>query len=1440
VRSELWFSWKRYSQRVSQSGTTTVGLGPKVEAYLQLFPVLRADTRHVLELAREEYKVRHLFGDRPEPGEYRHCFPSVVRTGREVECVLQTTQVHRARRTTLPGYEIVGQLGKGGRGVVFLARHKALKRLVAVKTIRADRDDTDMLARFRAEAEAVARLRHPNVVQVHTLEEHDGQLFLVLEYVEGGSLQRQLDGTPLTPILAASLVEHLAGALHAAHAAGVVHRDLKPGNVLLSAACGLAGPPEAGTPRPPAASQAAQSVGSPSREWPGTSAPAAASPVALAPGGSATAPAAASSRGAHATPLALYVPKVTDFGLARRLDQEGHTRTGAVMGTPSYMAPEQASGSKDVGPAADIWALGAILYELLTGRPPFKGAMPTETLDLVQTQEPVPPRRLNPGAPRDLEVICLKCLHKEPATRYSSASEFADDLARWRKGEPIRARPVGPLERTSKWVRRHPALTGLLAATSLFLVVAAGRWLAVLGRRAAEARRLAAEQEQRHARADAIVAEVRALHRSNEPEAPARIEALLEEHRDLREQAGQGDPARWRDRAIRLREEVAPWLLRARLRRGAEMPLPAGPEDGLPPVVAIAPQRRQVAVVYPGARHVHLLGPDGKSQGTLEVPADVAERARSREVQVRVSLSRTQTQTNVHARPSRLAFADEALEYQVDQELVRWRLPSGTPQRQRLPAHRRPHPLFDRWNARGEHFTATVLQGRTVVALRGWAKGARTVPAWWAEGGDPAAGGEQIEHVAFGPDGRSLFVLSNRHLAVLDAESGLEAERGRGREMVSCAGGVALVERGAGRLVFWNVSRPPAPLRTLRWREPAGCVNFAGAGEASLLASGGPDGVVRAWRGSQRLWSAGIAYLGQKRGRPSWRAAGLIPAGPFSRTFRTSGPSDRPSVRRALVEEAPAGPEPYPQWLFLPHRDSDLFVWKRRQTEEPAGRVVQALTVAFDGGDSRGEEHLLWLRWSDGRQLDSPPSREEVVEIQRDLLGIYGLLVWKGPEDLSVQQGLGGKRVGLEGTADFARADWPPATRGSVRWPARGRAVLALAGPRSELWDAATGRALTAFTPGHACLGFDGTDAWALTAGPDSKAVAVGPAKGGKAVHQGRLPEGFSGPRRGKWDLASDGRHLALVSQGVLQVWDLEKGIRALPVPRAGHVTGVAGVAQHAGAGLVASGGLDGVVLLWDRETGKLRHTILAQAAPLAALAFSANGRSLAAGGEEGVSLWSVAGQRRWARSLRTPVTCLTFDPRTPALLAGTRDGRVLSLDVETGKQTAEVRAPGNGGAVALALSPGGTRLAGGTAAGTVHLADAEGQHLASWPTHTGVAGLAFLGEELLATAGQSIQLWQLDGEPGQPAWSVEVAAPPVAALALNEETGELAVADQAGVQVYPLPDLHARLRKWRLGFADFLEEKWPRRARNTCRGRAWGTGGPGRRTCCCGAASRS
>ncbi len=327
-------------------------------------------------------------------------------------------------------YELLEEVGRGGMGVIFKARQVSLDRLVALKMILAGTyASEDAVERFKAEARAAANLEHPGIVPIYEIGELDGQHFFSMAFIDGGSLQQQLADGPLPPLVAARLVRQVADALDHAHAHGIIHRDIKPHNILLTA------------------------------EWGARS----------AEQGEA---ADLSLRGPHAEHL---IPKVSDFGLAKMTQQEsGRTASGETMGTPSYMPPEQAAGhSREVGPRSDVYSLGAVLYSLLTGRPPFQAASAMDTLRQVIEQEAVPLRQLNPVVPRDLETIALKCLQKEPARRYASARELADELGRFLDGQLILARPVGTLERAWRWGKRNRAIAIALVAVMLSLTTGA-------------------------------------------------------------------------------------------------------------------------------------------------------------------------------------------------------------------------------------------------------------------------------------------------------------------------------------------------------------------------------------------------------------------------------------------------------------------------------------------------------------------------------------------------------------------------------------------------------------------------------------------------------------------------------------------------------------------------------------------------------------------------------------------------------------------------------------------------------------------------------------------------------------------------------------------------------------------------------------------------------
>ncbi len=954
----------------------------------------------------------------------------------------------RPERAAMPGYELLGELGRGGMGVVYKARHVKLNRLVALKMIlNAGHAGEDDLARFRGEAEAVARLQHPNIVQIYEVSEHDGLPFFSLEYVPGGSLADNLDGTPLPAGRAARLVEAVARAVHAAHGQGIVHRDLKPANVLLA---------EDGT------------------------------------------------------------PKITDFGLAKKLDDaSGPTRSGAIMGTPSYMAPEQAAGKgKEIGPAADTYALGAILYELLAGRPPFKAATSLDTILQVISNDPVPPSELQSRVPRDLETVCLKCLQKEPARRYASAELLADDLARFLDGRPVLARPVSPAERAWRWCRRNPVVAGMTAAVALLLVLlAAGGSFAALGLR--EERNAALANLER---AEGAEGRLRGQLELTEKAERERTEKLWQSYLD-RARAG-----RFSQRQGRRFDSLAALALAARIRP--------------------SPQLRDEAIAclaLPDLRTAREC--DAWADGTIDLVFDPRlEKYARRAEDGSISVRRVEGDAEVRRLPGRgrfpghrawgLAFGPDgqrlAATFLPDNALEVWDLGRDAP----LYRHAGPafHPTF---SPDGKQVAAVFGYPNNQVGVIDLASGRlRKLP------GKPT----QNHVVAFHPGGRQLAVataVSGRPVVqVLDLETGKAiAELPHSETIFEVAwhpGGKLLAvpcQGEDGRIYLWDVARR-APQSVLEGG-PAVRIAFNRAG--NLMASSCWDKKLRLWdvRTGKQVFSVpgspvemrfsadDCLLVGEARGRTVrlWEVAG-------GREYRTL-------VRGPLLPGKPLYqlPAVSPDGRLLAVGMNDgVGLWGLARGEALAFLPLgYAACVAFEPGGALltcGPAGLQ--RWpvrpapaTPGALRVGPPQRLPVPASS------HNFAASRDGRVLAIAQ------LGTSLILDAGRPDRPLrigphqdmraiAVSPDGLWVATGSHE----GPGAQVWDARTGKLVKDLSVGRYCQ---------VRFSPDGKWLATG-AGGCRLWEVGSWKEG---PRVGDGPLAfsPDGKLLAVATEnGVIRL----------------------------------------------------------------------------------------------------------------------------------------------------------------------------------------------------------------------------------------------------------------------------------------------------------------
>src|SRR5262245_48924047 len=1063
-----------------------------IEELLRTHPHVQADTEAVLDLVYQEILLREELGERPELGEYLSRFPRLadpLREQFEVHDALRsgalfTSVASRTAGGTPPsdrppgpavmpaiaGYEVQRELGRGGMGVVYLARQQSPDRLVAVKTMLAGAPASPAEAeRFRREAEAIARLDHPHIVPVYEVGEWragDGGPpvpYFSMKYYPNGNLAQATEDSRGDPPAIARRVETIARAVHHAHQRGILHRDLKPANVFLDAA---------------------------------------------------------------------GQPHVADFGLAKHISaDDAASAVSAVVGTPSYMAPEQARGDRAVTTAGDVYGLGALLYEQLTGRPPFKGPTPLRTMLQVMEFSPVRPTVFNPRVPADLETICLKCLDKEPSRRYDSALALAEDLERWRAGQPIQARPATPWERAWSWARRHPVVTALalLSGLAVVLVVAtlavSNVWIA---------RSLASEQ-----RAHAELAETRGREQKL-----VYLESVTLAHRMW--QANQTE------RAGQLLDLCPPHLLRWEwhylnsLRRSERLTLGLG-----------APAR---GVAF---------SPDGRYLASADVGGAVklwdAETGRP----VRDLAGHETLALDLDFSPdgSRLATADA-------QKVIVWDVTTGQE------VYRRPGGTWVQFSPDGmclasaSNGAVMVWQAQTgqdcrvladlpkKVGCGAFSPDGRCLACGGLDGtvricdlatgavGEQRRCGRTVTSVAYSPDGGRLAVGHMAEVVITDAGTGKPLQKLPGA--VRFRAGLAFSRDGRwlafstaeATVKVWDLEAGEEGF-TFRGHqfEVAGVAALAFSPDGRQLASAGMEGVVKVWGLSPRLeWRPLV--------RPGWVVSGLAFSGDgrllgVARPQHSPQPEEMDDVR---IQDVVTGRD------VLRRPGCNAVAFGPDDRVVAVGRAEGAVTL-WDVATAAEVATLRAPGQDCCRLAFSPTGRHLATSNHAGKIFLWGL---DGGTLLREWEGHSGLVPALTFSPDGRQ--------------------LASAGPDGKvcLWDAATGSLVRQMRQPHRVL--------SLAFSPDGRLLATSglepvirlwDAATGEAV---RSLHGHTAPIEGLAFGPDGGRLVSGSADQTVRLWDVESGQEVLSLPGVrGHVSRVA--FSPDGSRIAAA---DPVVRIWE------------------------------------------------------------------------------------------------------------------------------------------------------------------------------------------------------------------------------------------------------------------
>jgi WD40 repeat protein/tRNA A-37 threonylcarbamoyl transferase component Bud32 len=1058
-------------------------------------------------------------------------------------------------------YELLERLGKGGMGVVYKARQPNLHRLVALKRILSGAHAScEELARFQTEATDLAHLRHPNIVHIYETGEDENCRYFAMEFVDGGSLARQLDGAPLPPRRAAELVQTLARAIHHAHEQGIVHRDLKPANVLLT----IDG-----------------------------------------------------------------VPKISDFGLAKCLGSEGgYTEPGAILGTPSYMAPEQAEGrNHEIGPVTDIYGLGAILYELLTGRPPFRGTSAPDTLHQVRCQEPVPPSRLQPKVPRDLETICLKCLQKEPHKRYASALGLAEDIQRCLRGEPILARPVGRAERLWRWCRRNPALAAASGLAAVFLVFAAAvsTIFAISQSRSTEllSDALAASEQNRQELVQAFKRSARitlaqGLNLCEQGDASRGV-LWLAHSLEMATQAEDADL----QHVIRLNlAAVRPQLcaLRACLAHDDDVLAVAFSPDGKMVLTgskdgnaerwdAASGERVGTPLRHEGPVKAVAFSPDGKIIATGNGELGTTGEARLWDAATGNLIgSSLRHEGPVHAvvfsPDSRTILTTSFNKTSRRGEIRLWDVATGI---HRLIRQDRSWALAVAWSADGEKIVTTAENTAQVWSLkRGLSPCAQEESPLLQPVGQPLKHEQPVLAVAFSPDGKTVLTGSRDKTArIWDAATG----RLIGQPLYHQADVSAVAFASDGGIILTGCNDNTARIwQTTTGKPMSAPLYHRGRVLAVAFSSDGRTVVTGANDKTARLWDVSSARQAFEPNRHPVRLESPTYE-PMYRSLQHKG-----SVRAVAI--SPDG-----RIALTGSREKSARLWDTA-TGKPVGRPLEhavfALSFSPDGKmvltGGWDKTACLWDA-STGKKLHS-------------LNGHTGLIhaAAFSPDG----------RTALTASADHTARLWNVATGQPIARPLRHQAEVTAAAFSPEgklvltggvdktarLWETATSNLV------HELVGHKGTVEFA-TFSRDGKRILTG-----SLDHTARIWETVSGLPVGPpllhhdkvWagSFSPDGKLIVTASwDGTARLWHAATGEPAGPALQ--HQGGVVAVAFSPNGQRLLTGSRDGTARIWDVATGEPIGPPLEHQGEVWAVAFSPDGRTVLTGSDDKTArLWQV------------------------------------------------------------------------------------------------------------------------------------------------------------------------------------------------------------------------